>query len=89
MQQIDAWTAEARAASILSGLQFTPERMKQSTRSLSGGWRMRVALAAALFVQVVTKKYILFDRVLCVCVCVYKPFAAAKMSVGNHLLDFA
>lgn len=51
MEAIDAWGAEARATSILSGLQFTPERMKMPTKSLSGGWRMRVALAAALFVQ--------------------------------------
>ena len=34
------------------GVQFTPEMQKMSTKSLSGGWRMRVALACALFVQV-------------------------------------
>ena len=42
--------AEARAASILAGLQFTTPMMREPLRSLSGGWRMRVTLAAALFV---------------------------------------
>lgn len=51
MSSIDAHGAEARAAEILSGLQFTKERMNLATRSLSGGWRMRVALACALFAQ--------------------------------------
>ncbi len=51
MQAIDAWTAEARAAAILAGLQFTKERMNMPTKSLSGGWRMRVSLAASLFAQ--------------------------------------
>lgn len=49
--EIDAEGAESRAASILSGLSFTPEMMQRTTNSLSGGWRMRVALARALFVQ--------------------------------------
>lgn len=43
--------AEARAATILSGLQFTPAMQAGPTSALSGGWRMRVALAAALFVE--------------------------------------
>lgn len=51
METIDAWTAEARAAAILKGLQFSPERMHTPTKKLSGGWRMRVSLAAALFIQ--------------------------------------
>jgi len=49
MEQIDAWGAVARAASVLHGLQFSTERMNMPTKSLSGGWRMRVALACALF----------------------------------------
>jgi len=44
-------TAESRAASILSGLQFSDEMQNSTTSSLSGGWRMRVALAAALFIE--------------------------------------
>ena len=44
-------TAESRAATILSGLQFTPTMQSGPTSALSGGWRMRVALAAALFIE--------------------------------------
>nr|CAG4708809.1 unnamed protein product [Naegleria fowleri] len=51
LDEIDAHSAEARAAAILTGLQFTPEMMHMKTKSLSGGWRMRVALARALFVE--------------------------------------
>ena len=43
--------AEARAGKILSGLQFSKEMQRSPTSSLSGGWRMRVSLAAALFVE--------------------------------------
>lgn len=52
LNEIDAYNAENRAATILSGLSFTPDMMKKRTRDMSGGWRMRVALAQALFVQV-------------------------------------
>ncbi len=48
---IGAYSAEGRAASILSGLQFTDEMQGSPTDSLSGGWRMRVAIAAALFIE--------------------------------------
>eukprot|EP00053_Salpingoeca_punica_P013269 m.119637 g.119637 ORF g.119637 m.119637 type:complete len:746 (+) comp16157_c1_seq1:131-2368(+) len=51
LDEIDADGAEPRAAEILSGLQFTPEMMKMPTNSLSGGWRMRVSLARALFIH--------------------------------------
>eukprot|EP01039_Chlorochromonas_danica_P000241 gene241-259_t len=43
--------AESRAASILAGLQFSPAMQALPTEALSGGWRMRVALAAALFIE--------------------------------------
>jgi ATP-binding cassette subfamily F protein 3 len=43
--------AESRAAAILSGLQFSDEMQKGTTSALSGGWRMRVALASALFIE--------------------------------------
>lgn len=47
---IDAWSAESRACTILSGLQFEDAEMSsKTTKELSGGWRMRVALASALF----------------------------------------
>ena len=48
---IDAEGAPSRAAVILAGLSFGPEEQGRSTRSFSGGWRMRLALARALFVQ--------------------------------------
>ncbi|EWM27296.1 abc transporter [Nannochloropsis gaditana] len=44
-------SAEARAAAILNGLQFSLEMQASSTCDLSGGWRMRVALASALFIE--------------------------------------
>ncbi|MDP9195950.1 MAG: ABC-F family ATP-binding cassette domain-containing protein [Pseudomonadota bacterium] len=46
---IDAHAAPARAARILSGLGFSAEDQKRPCRDFSGGWRMRVALAAVLF----------------------------------------
>ncbi|MGF9692724.1 ABC-F family ATP-binding cassette domain-containing protein [Rhizobium sp. 0TCS1.26] len=46
---IDAHSAEARAASILAGLGFDAEAQLRPASSFSGGWRMRVALAAVLF----------------------------------------
>jgi len=49
LADIDAWSAEARAASILSGLGFTHAEQAQPCAAFSGGWRMRVALAGVLF----------------------------------------
>ena len=49
LADIDAYTAEARAGSILSGLGFSGEDQQKSCSEFSGGWRMRVALAAMLF----------------------------------------
>ncbi len=46
---IDAFSATARAASIIKGLGFSEEQQRQPLSSFSGGFRMRVALAAALF----------------------------------------
>ena len=48
---ISADSAEARAASILTGLRFSAEMQRESTSKLSGGWKMRVALAGALFIE--------------------------------------
>lgn len=49
LTDIDAWSAEARAATILKGLGFSDEEQLQPCSAFSGGWRMRVALAAVLF----------------------------------------
>jgi ATP-binding cassette subfamily F protein 3 len=46
---IDAHSAPARAAAILSGLGFSAADQARSCQEFSGGWRMRVALAATLF----------------------------------------
>lgn len=51
LTDIDAWSAEARASSILRGLGFTASEQLQPCSAFSGGWRMRVALAAVLFAQ--------------------------------------
>lgn len=49
LSDIDAYSAEARAATILSGLGFTHEDQQRACADFSGGWRMRVALAGVLF----------------------------------------
>lgn len=49
LNDIDAYTAPSRAAMILAGLGFDEEAQNSPISSFSGGWRMRVALAAALF----------------------------------------
>lgn len=49
LQEIDAEGAESKAAAILSGLGFTQTTMHIATNKLSGGWRMRLALARGLF----------------------------------------
>lgn len=59
LSDIDAWSAEARAASILKGLGFDHEDQQLPCSAYSGGWRMRVALAAVLFSQ---PDYLLLDE---------------------------
>ncbi|PZQ50322.1 MAG: glycosyl transferase family 1 [Rhodovulum sulfidophilum] len=49
LSDIDAHSAEARAAAILHGLGFDAEAQARPCADFSGGWRMRVALAAVLF----------------------------------------
>ncbi len=51
LADIDAWSADARAASILRGLGFDEADLSRPCADFSGGWRMRVALAGVLFAQ--------------------------------------
>mmetsp|Transcript_35622 Transcript_35622/g.32091 ORF Transcript_35622/g.32091 Transcript_35622/m.32091 type:complete len:377 (+) Transcript_35622:750-1880(+) len=51
MEEINAYSCEARAAQILSGLGFHNDDFYRPTKEFSGGWRMRIALARALFAQ--------------------------------------
>ncbi|XP_023512784.1 ABC transporter F family member 1 [Cucurbita pepo subsp. pepo] len=51
LEAMDASTAEKRAAEILNGLGFNKQMQGKKTRDFSGGWRMRIALARALFMN--------------------------------------
>ncbi|KAK2727588.1 ATP-binding cassette sub-family F member 2-like [Artemia franciscana] len=51
LDEISADTALARASNILHGLGFDKHMQNKKTRDFSGGWRMRIALARALFVK--------------------------------------
>ncbi|XP_006011873.1 ATP-binding cassette sub-family F member 1 isoform X3 [Latimeria chalumnae] len=51
LRVIGASAAEAKARRILAGLGFTPEMQDRPTKKFSGGWRMRVSLARALFME--------------------------------------
>ncbi|XP_002128535.2 ATP-binding cassette sub-family F member 1-like [Ciona intestinalis] len=51
MEAIGVDSAESRARRILAGLGFTASMQKRATHDFSGGWRMRVSLARALFLE--------------------------------------
>ena len=59
LTDIDAWSAEGRASSILKGLGFDSDAQQRPCSDFSGGWRMRVALAGVLFAQ---PDYLLLDE---------------------------
>ena len=47
-EELDGYALESRAREVLAGLSFSPERMDGDVGLLSGGWKMRVALARIL-----------------------------------------
>jgi len=49
LDEIDPTTFETRAAELLHGLGFSQKMVHRATKDMSGGWRMRVSLAKALF----------------------------------------
>uniref|UniRef100_A0A8C7KF97 ATP-binding cassette sub-family F member 2 n=1 Tax=Oncorhynchus kisutch TaxID=8019 RepID=A0A8C7KF97_ONCKI len=51
LEELDADKAEVRASQILHGLGFTAAMQQKKLKDFSGGWRMRVALARALFLK--------------------------------------
>lgn len=51
IEELDPAMFEAKAGAILHGLGFTAPMLAKPTKDMSGGWRMRVALARALFVK--------------------------------------
>lgn len=51
LEDISADTAEVRAANILHGLGFSKTMQDKKSKDFSGGWRMRIALARALYVK--------------------------------------
>ena len=51
LAEMESDKAESRAASILAGLGFSAQRQLFATKTFSGGWRMRLALARALFCE--------------------------------------
>ena len=51
LADLDAYSAEARASAILSGLGFSHEDLARPCSAFSGGWRMRAALAGVLFAE--------------------------------------
>ncbi|NWI67212.1 ABCF3 protein, partial [Todus mexicanus] len=55
LEEIEADKAPARASVILAGLGFSAKMQHQTTKEFSGGWRMRLALARALFARLVSR----------------------------------
>src|SRR3979411_1285753 len=50
-EELDGYALEGRAREVLAGLSFSPEMMDGDVGALSGGWKMRVALARILLMR--------------------------------------
>jgi ATPase subunit of ABC transporter with duplicated ATPase domains len=51
LEEIQSDRAQSTAIGLLTGLQFTPQMIQKKSSELSGGWRMRLSIARALFLQ--------------------------------------
>ncbi|KAG2394090.1 hypothetical protein C9374_003854 [Naegleria lovaniensis] len=51
LEELDPEWAKPKASKLLHGLGFTSEMQKKATKDFSGGWRMRISLAEALFIE--------------------------------------
>ncbi len=51
LSDMDAYSAPSKASRLLTGLGFTEDQLSEPFSSFSGGWRMRIALARALFIR--------------------------------------
>ena len=61
LDALDVNTAESRALSILFGFGFTTKMQSTKTREFSGVWRMRIALARALFLKTLLRGSLRID----------------------------
>ena len=79
LDDLDVDKAAVRAARILKGLGFTHQMQNKKMSDFSGGWRMRVALARALFVKVFIYFFVFFFYFY------LKPYLLLLDEPTNHL----
>ena len=72
LQNIEADKAPARASIILNGLGFSSEMQQRPTKEFSGGWRMRLALARALFSRYGKYAFFLVFRSLLIFILIFR-----------------